>query len=274
MALPPKEDYREQLKNDVRPDGRELGSFREVTVNVGSIGTACGSALVQLGDTSVVCGIKAELTEPPASNPGKGIIVPNVELPALCGSHFKSGPPSEQAQIASQLLNELLNTTDLVDMEKLCLKKDKLVWVLFCDLVCVNYDGNLNDACVLALIAALLNTRLPQIKFDEESELFETNPVVEDSIGLPVNNRIIATTYVLFDDAYLIADPTYQEEQITSGDITIVTNDKGEICYMHRPGGFPLNEKQLKKCITGSVQNGKKLQQMLDKIFIDLNSMS
>ena len=30
-------------------------------------------------------------------------------------------------------------------------------WVLYCDLICVNYDGNLLDACVTALTAALRN---------------------------------------------------------------------------------------------------------------------
>jgi RNase PH-related exoribonuclease len=43
----------------VRPDGRSLQEFRPVSINVGSIKTAEGSAIVKIGNTVVVCGIKA-----------------------------------------------------------------------------------------------------------------------------------------------------------------------------------------------------------------------
>lgn len=43
----------------MRPDGRSLQKFRPVSVNVGSIKTAEGSAIVKIGNTMVVCGIKA-----------------------------------------------------------------------------------------------------------------------------------------------------------------------------------------------------------------------
>lgn len=43
----------------VRPDGRSLQKFRPVSINVGSIKTAEGSAIVKIGNTVVVCGIKA-----------------------------------------------------------------------------------------------------------------------------------------------------------------------------------------------------------------------
>ena len=38
----------------------------------------------------------------------------------------------------------------------------QFAWVLYCDLVCLDYDGNLYDACSIALTAALKNGR-PQI---------------------------------------------------------------------------------------------------------------
>lgn len=34
-------------------------------------------------------------------------------------------------------------------------------WVLYCDLICLDYDGNLLDACVTALIAALRICKCP-----------------------------------------------------------------------------------------------------------------
>ena len=37
-------------------------------------------------------------------------VVPNVELPPLCSPNFKPGPPSEQAQVASQFMDDVLQT--------------------------------------------------------------------------------------------------------------------------------------------------------------------
>ena len=42
--------------------------------STGSISTADGSALVRMGDTTMVCGIKAEVAEPDMSRPQEGFI--------------------------------------------------------------------------------------------------------------------------------------------------------------------------------------------------------
>lgn len=34
----------------------------------------------------------------------------------------------------------------------------QLCWVLYCDIMCLDYDGNLLDACVISLLAALKNS--------------------------------------------------------------------------------------------------------------------
>lgn len=51
--------YRNYIAHEVRPDGREFESFRPIRINAKSIGTADGSAIVKLGSTTVICGIKA-----------------------------------------------------------------------------------------------------------------------------------------------------------------------------------------------------------------------
>lgn len=40
----------------------------------GSISTADGSALVRLGDTTIVCGVKAEIAEPELDRPEQGFL--------------------------------------------------------------------------------------------------------------------------------------------------------------------------------------------------------
>ena len=61
-TLQPLEFYKTFLDKNTRPDGRSLLEFRSTTLNVGSVGTADGSAIVKCGNTTVVCGIKAVRT--------------------------------------------------------------------------------------------------------------------------------------------------------------------------------------------------------------------
>ncbi|KAJ7773241.1 ribosomal protein S5 domain 2-type protein [Mycena metata] len=105
------------VAESVRPDGRPFDAWRDVSVNVGSISTANGSALVRLGETTIVCGVKAEIAEPELDAPDQGFLVPNIDLPALCSPKFKPGPPSDEAQVLSDRLNEVLSSYQHITSE-------------------------------------------------------------------------------------------------------------------------------------------------------------
>ncbi|ESO99081.1 hypothetical protein LOTGIDRAFT_201434, partial [Lottia gigantea] len=242
----PKEYYRKFLEKEVRPDGRELGEYRSTVINIGCITTAEGSALVKLGNTTVICGIKAELANPKAEYPKKGFIVPNVELSPMCSSQFRPGPPGEQAQVLSQFSVDVLQNSGCINLEDLCITPGKLVWSLQCDMICLDYDGNVTDACVLSLISALKNTLLPTVKVNEETEAIETDDI--NIINLPVQSTPIATTFAVFDDNILFVDPTVEEESLATGVLTVVTKDD-KICMLHKPGGSPLKDSQIQMCI-------------------------
>ena len=88
--------------------------------------------MVRLGSTTVVCGVKAEIAEPELDKPKEGFLgtssrtlvtqrlfirplarccsytVPNLDLPAICSPKFKPGPPTDEAQVLSDRLNEVL----------------------------------------------------------------------------------------------------------------------------------------------------------------------
>jgi exosome complex RNA-binding protein Rrp42 (RNase PH superfamily) len=48
----------------------------------------------------------------------------------------------------------------VIPLESLCIEEGKAVWVLYCDVVCINYDGNALDASIFALMTALSNGEL------------------------------------------------------------------------------------------------------------------
>lgn len=43
----------------------------------------------------------------------------------------------------------------MIDLKTLCVAKEKLVWVLYCDITCLDHDGGVLDAAVIALVGAL-----------------------------------------------------------------------------------------------------------------------
>ncbi|XP_066506489.1 exosome complex component RRP43 isoform X4 [Hoplias malabaricus] len=194
----PLEYHRSFLKENCRPDGRELGEFRLTTLNIGSINTADGSALVKIGNTTVICGIKAELAAPSTDAPDKGYIVPNVDLPPLCSSRFRPGPPGEQAQAASQFIADVIDGSKIIKKEELCIEKSKLCWVLYCDIICLDYDGNLLDACVITLLAALKNIQLPTVTINKETDLADVD--IQHKRHLHINKQPVASTFAVFDD--------------------------------------------------------------------------
>lgn len=74
QKLHPAEYFRKFISQGVRPDGRLLTGFRPTTVHHGVISTANGSAMVRVGGTTVVCGVKAEVAEPKLDSPDQGYL--------------------------------------------------------------------------------------------------------------------------------------------------------------------------------------------------------
>ncbi|EIM81838.1 uncharacterized protein STEHIDRAFT_171488 [Stereum hirsutum FP-91666 SS1] len=212
------------IAESVRPDGRTFDDWRDLSVNVGSIGTANGSSLVRLGDTTIVCGVKAEIAEPDLDRPDEGWIVPNIDLPPICSPKFKPGPPSDEAQALSDRLFDSLTSSNVLPLSSLCIEPGKSAWVLYVDATCINYDGNVFDAALVAMVSALKNTLLPKATFDPDTERTtcsrkkELMSPLELSEGLP-----ISLSFGLFD-SNILADPTSFEEPLLDTTISITLN--------------------------------------------------
>ena len=58
-----------------------------------------------------------------------------------------------------RFIAELVNNEIIVELGKLCIEPSKWAWVLHADLLCINLDGGVLDACVIALVAALKNCK-------------------------------------------------------------------------------------------------------------------
>ncbi|KAL4216054.1 hypothetical protein CU097_007492 [Rhizopus azygosporus] len=263
--IQPHEYLKKFLNEKVRPDGRVLEQFRKTMITKNAISTANASAMVRLGGTTVVCGIKAEVSEPKMNTPGQGYLVPNVELSPLCSSKFKAGPPSEKAQVLSELIYQLYTKSNVFPLEKLCIEEGKAVWVLYADIVCLNYDGNVLDASLLALSIALRNLKLPKAEVTP-SMIVEADPN-EFNDPIELSRFPVPSTFCVFNNPdVILADPNDTEEILTKETITIIMDLDYNICRIYKTGGNTVSIEQLKYCIKKSKERVDEIKQLISSM--------
>lgn len=115
----------------VRSNGRAPNEVRSPTVNLSSLSHANGSSLVRMGDTTVICGARAEtiltsnIPNYRASNTETelkdyDLLVPNIELATGSAPQFlPGGPPTTLAQTLSTKIFSLLHSSKLLNPDDL-----------------------------------------------------------------------------------------------------------------------------------------------------------
>lgn len=221
--------------DDTRParsNGRARNESRKPTVNLASLSHAHGSAVVRVGDTTVICGVRGETILTPnipnyrASNTETelkdyDLLVPNIELATGCAPQFlPGGPPSTLAQTLSTRIYSLLHSSRIIKPDDLRIwhtppsedLEDRMeedgedtsnenrsvvaYWVLYIDIFFISFDGNPFDAAWAATMAALRNTKLPGARYDIDREMIICSH--KQARSLHITNIPIACTAVVF----------------------------------------------------------------------------
>ena len=220
-----------------RADGRAFDEFREITIETGAIDTADGSAMVTLGDTRLLVGIKVQPGEPFPDTPDKGVIIVNIELIPLASPDYEAGPPREGAIEIARVVDRGIRESESIDLTKLCITEGEKVWIIFVDIHVLNNGGNIIDAASMGAIAALLTTTIPAARHD----LGEDTP-------LPVRDIPLAVTTIEFGGEMML-DPSLDEEKIASTSLIVATNTDGSISGMQKTGAEPLMIDQVMRVI-------------------------
>jgi len=234
----------DRLVEDKRLDGRGLLDYREIKVETGIIDKASGSALVSIGNTKVMVGIKIQTGTPFPDTPNSGVLAVNVELVPLASPSFEPGPPDENAIELARVVDRGLRESKAIDLDKLCIIPGKIVFVVFVDIYVLDYDGNLFDASALASIAALLNARMKKFERTGNGEF----RLLEETQPLPVTNHPIEVTIGKIDDKLLV-DPSLDEEYALDSQITMAIDNNGELCAMQKRGVGTFTEEEIFKAL-------------------------
>ncbi|KAG0243462.1 Exosome complex component RRP43 [Mortierella sp. GBA43] len=258
QKLHPTEYFRKFVSQGVRPDGRLLDSFRPTTIHNGVITTANGSAMVRIGGTTVVCGVKAEVAEPKLEAPDQGYI----------------GPPSEQAQVVSEQINRVLRESKVLDLKDLCIEEGKAVWSLWVDVVCVSYDGNIYDAALTSVIAALANARIHKPTYEEgvvkvsgmsAEDEGDMDSEEETFFRLNLTRTPLSASFAVFDTSLtLLADPNFAEESISGGQISITIDEQGQLCAITKVGAATISQAVLRQSMERARERSQELRALMN----------
>lgn len=242
------------LNSNLRPDGRSILDSRSMKFDLGSIGSAHGSALVSIGNTSVSCGIKFEIAEPEITKPNQGFIIPNVELGPMCSPKFRSGPPNDESQILSNRLRDILISSEFLSLGSLVIHPGKSVWVVYVDIICISYDGNVFDSIIFSAMLALKHARIPRVKFDLDRNRVvpEDTKSPHSTIPLCIKSSLYSTSFVIFNET-ILPDPTLFEEELATGFLTIVMDENTKIRQIWYSNGGNTNH-QMNKTIGNNQQ--------------------
>ncbi len=240
--------YNLLLKGE-RIDGRTFDQYREISIQRDVIRKAEGSALVKLGSSQVLVGVKMQPGEPFQDTPNKGVIITNAELVPLASPSFEPGPPNEMGIELARLVDRGVRESKAVDLEALCIVPGKQVWIIFIDVHILDDCGNILDAASLGAIAALLSTKVPASRYG----------LGEDYI-LPIRDLPIATTAIEFNDV-LMFDPGVDEEAIANTRLTIISTMNGNICGSQKSGTGMLKPEQVYRIIDIACEKAKEIRE-------------
>lgn len=214
------------LSQGVRPDGRLTHAARRVTLALGTIGKADGSATVRLGSgTSVVAAVTVQIvplagaaaaalaTDTPGANASINV---EVTLPPMASQRFRSrgGGPASAIELRkgpsiARDVERILAGCSVVDTSQLLVEEGVCGLKLVVDIVVTAADGNFEDAAVIAAVAALATTTLPAaekrldvwslVRPGDEAESKSKPSRTVPASKLRVSSLLVPTTFVLIE---------------------------------------------------------------------------
>ncbi len=260
-----KESIRALVARGVRIDGRKLNEYRKIVIEPNYIPKAEGSALVRMGGTIVLVGVKMEVGQPFPDTPNEGVLMVNAEFVPLASPTFEPGPPDENAIELARVIDRSLREIRVIDLEKLAIIPGEKVWMVWVDIYVLNHAGNLLDASSLAAMAALMVTKVPKVEVSEQGEVKVDKSTHTGS--LPLNHRVVTVTVGKLDE-YLLVDPTDEEELVLDAKLAISVSEDGRIAGMQKMGSGDFTVDEVQKAVNLALEAGKELHLILEEYVV------
>ncbi len=258
-----RETIKRLITRGERIDGRGLEDYRPIDVALNVVPKAEGSALVKLGNTIIMTGIKLEIGTPYADRPNEGVLQVHAEFVPLASPTFEPGPPDENAIEAARVIDRSLREPRAIRLEDLVIIPGKKVWLVFNDIYLLDHDGNIIDAGMLSSMLALNTAKIPKIVNIEGDNVIIDKTIKEKP--LPINLNVVTVTIGLLEGS-LIVDPSLDEELVLDSKITIGVDEKGRIVGIQKTGMKGMKNKELDDAVELALRKAEELHALLRKV--------
>jgi exosome complex component RRP42 len=250
------------IKRGERVDGRGLLDYRPIDVILSPIEKAEGSALVKLGKTQVLTGVKLELGAPYPDRPNEGVLQVHAEFVPLASPSFEPGPPDENAIELARVVDRSLREPRVLKLEDLVIEPGRVAWIVFNDIYLIDHAGNAIDAATLSSMLALATARMPGLLKTDGG--YKVDRSVKDR-PLPVGN-VVSTVTMAIIEGQILVDPTLEEEAIADSILTIAIDEKRRICGIQKRGERGITRAILESAIDIAIENGSWLIELIKSI--------
>ncbi|KAG4305108.1 hypothetical protein PORY_001278 [Pneumocystis oryctolagi] len=266
LSVYKKIDFRQYFKHflssSLRPDGRTPLQFRSTSLNTKGLSNTYGSSVARIGDTIFTCGIQAEIAKPSIERPLQGWIVPHITFSPMCSQKYKPNHHNHIAQAMLQRILSLIHISKMLPLSSLLISEHKAAWVLYIDLICLNYDGNAMDVAWIALTSALETTRLPIAIWNEDKK----SVICEKEYkNLKLNQRLFSISFGIFDGKYILSDLNDDEESLISETISITIGNDEQLLSVDKNGGTTMTQEMILSCIELAKKRYNELYDLIDK---------
>jgi len=248
-----KERILENIVKGKRLDSRKLDEYREIRIETGISKKAEGSAKVTIGETAVIAGVKMATATPYPDTPEEGVMTTSAEYLPMGAPEFESGPPREDEIILGRIVDRAIRESKCIDFEKLCIEPKEKVWMVFIDILVMNHDGNLFDACGLAAIAALKDAKMPVLTDDGTVDHEHLKG------SLPIKGTPITIAVKCYKGKYIL-DTNADEGEAMTTQIVVGSNDDGTVSSLQKCGTEGLTKKEIADMLKLAVDTSKKVR--------------
>jgi len=254
-----KEHILKYLGKGLRYDGRKINDFRDVKIETGVTGSAEGSALVTIGGTRVMAGVKVGIDKPYPDTPDKGNLMVNAELRPMANPKFESGPPKDQAIELARVTDRGIRESDAIDVKDLVITAGEAVWTVIIDIVAINDEGNLFDAAGIAAMAALKTAKFPGVTENNKPDYDNRTDK-----PIPLKHEPVPIT-VLRVGTHLICDPLSVEEAASDARLTVAVMEDGSLAALQKGGQGAFTIEEIDQIVALAQEKSKMLREKIPR---------
>ncbi|KNC77002.1 hypothetical protein SARC_10522 [Sphaeroforma arctica JP610] len=166
------------------------------------------------------------------------------------GTQFQTS--NEKTNTLHQFISDIFQRGKYLPLDQLCVVEGEIAWTLYAEINILEFDGGLETASLLALVAALQNVLLPA--YEADTEAGEMVPTEADATKLDMTGVPFALGFSLFDDS-LVTDLTMEEEVLMDSRVCVVVDSSENIVRVDKIGGRPLSSDRLRSVVHTTKRN-------------------